>query len=132
MGFFYEDGGPVRRSSKKAFEWFMKAAEQGSSWGQYLVAECYGSGLGVRKSLRKAVEWYKKAAEQGDEDSMYLLGWHYCMGYGVKQNDEEGYKWFEKAGCHSTVEALRKSEGNRGGWEVYTGDGSDAAPFTPR
>ena len=119
MGLFYEDGGPVRRSSRKAFEWYMKAAEQGDVWGQYLVAECYTSGLGVRRSYKKAVEWYKKAADQGDHDAMYLLGWHYCMGYGVTRDDEEGYKWFEKAGCHATAEALRKSEDNRFGFVEY-------------
>ena len=120
MGFFYEDGGPVKRSSKKAFEWFMKAAEQGSSWGQFLVAECYSKGRGVRRSYQKALYWYKKAAEQGDEDAMFNVGWFYCMGLGVKKDNEKGYEWIEKSGCHTTLELLKITENNRGGFVNYS------------
>ena len=120
MGFFYEDGGPVRRSSKKAFEWFMKAAEQGSSWGQFLVAECYSKGSGVRRSYQKALFWYMKAAEQGDEDAMFQVGLFYCFGLGVKKDNEKGYEWIEKSGCQTTLELLKMTENNRGGFVDYS------------
>ncbi len=47
--------------------WMQKAAEQGHSGAQQLLAELYEKGEGVGKDLEKALMWYRKAAEQGNE-----------------------------------------------------------------
>ena len=88
LGIYYRDGRYVKHNDKKAFEWFMRAAERGYSQGQFLVAKCYADGTGVRKSDKKALEWYTKAAEQGDKDAMLEVGGFYCHGRGVKRDDK--------------------------------------------
>lgn len=120
MGEYYSRGRGVRQSNKKAFEWYMKAAEQGDLWGQFFVAECYADGIGVRRSYRKALEWYMKAAEQGDKDAMLWVGWFYCFGLGVKRDDQKGYEWVEKSGYQTTLELLKITENNRGGFVEYS------------
>ena len=120
MGFYYSQGKVIRGGAKDAFKWFLKAAEQGDVWGQFLVAECYANGSGVRQSYREALEWYMKAAEQGDKDAMFHVGWFYCNGLGVERDDQKGYEWVEKSGYQTTLELLKITENNRGGFVSYS------------
>ena len=120
LGIYYRDGRYVKHNDKKAFEWFMRAAERGYSQGQFLVAKCYADGTGVRKSDKKALEWYTKAAEQGDKDAMLEVGGFYCRGRGVKRDDKKGYEWVEKSGCQSVLEYLKKTEDDRDGFVNYS------------
>lgn len=69
----YDRGDGVRKSYKKAIEWYTKSAEQGNVKAQYNLAECYEIGSGVKKDIDKAVEWYTKAAAQGDEEAKNKL-----------------------------------------------------------
>lgn len=120
MGFYYSQGKVIRGGAGDAFKWFMKAAEQGDSWGQFLVAECYADGSGVRQSYRDALKWYMKAAEQGDKDAMFHVGWFYCNGLGVERDDQIGYEWVEKSGYQTTLELLKITENDRGGFVNYS------------
>ena len=49
----------------KAFEWYIKSAEQGDSAGQYFVGRAYERGEGVGRDMNAAVNWYRKSAAQG-------------------------------------------------------------------
>ena len=48
----------------QAFEWILKAAEQGSASAQNSVGICYEQGEGVEKDGAKAAQFYRKAADQ--------------------------------------------------------------------
>ena len=48
-----------------AFEWIMRAADQGYAAAQYKIGEMYEQGRGVRKDAGAAAMWYTLAAEQG-------------------------------------------------------------------
>ncbi len=48
-----------------AFEWIMRAADQGYAAAQYKIGELYEQGRGVRKDAGAAAMWYTLAAEQG-------------------------------------------------------------------
>lgn len=56
---FYQDGNYEQARSS-----FLKAAEQGDSWGQYNLADMYEYGEGGTQSLEQAYYWYKQATEQ--------------------------------------------------------------------
>ncbi len=57
----------------KAFEWFLKAAEQGNPDSQFTVGRFYARGIGIEKNLIKAMEWYQKSADQGCTRAVDLL-----------------------------------------------------------
>lgn len=62
----------------RAFDWYLKAAEQGLRRAECLVGICYeygvggcdNHGLGVEERQEKALMWYLKAAAKGDEDAL--------------------------------------------------------------
>ena len=62
---YYTNGGYVKKSRKKALQWYERAAQYGNLQAQEYVAECYEKGRGVEKNDDAAYEWYKRAAKQG-------------------------------------------------------------------
>ena len=70
IGRYYEN---VKKDSKQAFDYYLKAAKMGEPIAQTNVAWRYEKGKGVEKDISKAKYWYEKAAEQGDTDSKHRL-----------------------------------------------------------
>ena len=64
----------VGKSTTKAVEWMLKAANQGLVEAQVSMAAFYDGGLGVKQDVKIATKWYEKAAAQGHEVSLALLG----------------------------------------------------------
>jgi TPR repeat protein len=50
----------------EAFQYSMRAAEQGYTVAQVTVGMAYGSGQGVRENLTEAHRWLSRAAAKGD------------------------------------------------------------------
>ncbi len=67
-----EDGVP--RLTRLAFDYFGKAAQQGSAQGQLMLAVCYENGIGCDQSTPDARVWAQKAAQQGDFRALTMLG----------------------------------------------------------
>lgn len=84
-------------SYDKAFEWFMKAANQDNAKAQQNVGYCYEKGVGVQKNDKEAFRWTKKAAEQGLADAQWFLGDCYKEGIGVEINYDEAHRWYTKS-----------------------------------
>lgn len=61
------------KRNRQAFEWFMKAAEQGHPDGLFWVAHCYREGQGVEKNRDTAIHWYKRAEAAGNENAKHTL-----------------------------------------------------------
>jgi TPR repeat protein len=93
VGYAYDRGEGTRKNAKKAFEWYLKAAEQGHAYVQTNVGVAYDRGESVRKNAKKAFEWYLKAAEQGNEFGQYNVGYAYEYGEGVGKNKTRAYAW---------------------------------------
>ena len=54
---------------RKAFEYFMMAAEQGKPDSMCNIGVMYEYGQYVRKDRREALKWYKKALDNGDPNA---------------------------------------------------------------
>lgn len=91
----------------KAFEWRVKAANQGYAPAQFSVGQNYyfgpskfegpTKGQGVSQDYSEAFKWYMKAANQGHSESQISLGIMYREGYGVRQDHTKAIQWFKKA-----------------------------------
>ena len=55
--------GGVARNPSKAMQWYLRAAQNGSSCGQFNVALCYLNGEGTAMSPAGAAGWFMRAAE---------------------------------------------------------------------
>lgn len=102
----------------EAFQWYMKAAEQGYNKGQYNLAVCYRDGAGVDKDREEAFKWFLKASEQGLDLAQYDLAVCYRDGDGVDKDQEEAFRWFLKAAEQGIADAQ-----NQAGFYYYQRQG---------
>lgn len=97
LGYCYNGGRGVPKSSGEAAKWYRKSAEQGNAEAQNSLGDCYAYGDGVMSSYAEAVKWWRKSAEQGNSWGQYHLGWSYVRGEGVEQSYAEAAKWYQKS-----------------------------------
>ena len=97
VGNFYGRGLGVPQDPKRAFEWYKKAADLGSTDGMFNMASAYRDGTGVPKDLTKAAQQFERGAKLGDVSAMQQLCEAYVWGYGVTQDYVEARDWCEKA-----------------------------------
>jgi TPR repeat protein len=113
-------GKGVEQNYTKAFEWYLKAAEQGNTDAQIHIGYMYHEGKGVDQNDIEAIKWLAKAAEQGDANAQYNLGVMFGNGYGTEQDEDKALDWYEKAakngyrnaywGLASTLHYLNRHE----------------------
>src|SRR5436305_12876345 len=73
LGYCYQYGIGKRKDKFKAFEFYLKSAEEGYSAAKNNLGYCYQNGIGATKDEKKAFEWYLKAANE-DLYAQYNLG----------------------------------------------------------
>ena len=83
--------------SIEAYQWFMKAAEEGYAVAESNIGVCYYEGIGVDVNLSEAFKWVMKAAKHGFAQAQENIGINYFSGENVEKNPEEAFKWFMKA-----------------------------------
>jgi len=93
VGFMYEFGHGVRRSSAQAAAWYRRAAEQGDDLAQSSLGVMYLNGDGVPQNNAEAMKWTLLAAKQGNPVAESSMGMIYKQGYGVPQNYILAYMW---------------------------------------
>lgn len=82
---------------QQAFQWFLKAAEQGHAKAQLEVGYSYGTGRGTSKDRYKAFSWYQKSANQNNEIAAYNVGLYYENGYGVVKSPTKAFEYYMKS-----------------------------------
>jgi len=122
LGAMYENGIMVSQNPKKAFEWYLSAANHDDPQGQTLVGRAYADGRGVQKDEDEALSWFRKsvqtglkgfstqpiffnggskgaieAAKIGNVIAQGIVGSMYLTGHGVVQSDTEAVRWLTKA-----------------------------------
>ena len=100
----YEEGMGTVPDKEKALEWYLRAATQGDSVGQFNVGYHYET-LG---DYATAVEWYRKAGRQGNVDALCNLGDMYEEGVKIPQDHLKALKCFRRAAQDRIVYAQYK------------------------
>jgi serine/threonine protein kinase len=99
----YFQGEGVPKDIKKAFSWFLKAANGGDVPSQRVVATFYMAGTDIPQNYTESFKWFSKASSKGDTDSQSGLGFLYFQGFGVKQDYAKAFELFSKAGKKGDV-----------------------------
>ena len=82
---------------EKAFEWFLKSAQEGNKFAQYSLANLYYYGNGVEKDLSQAFLWYRKSSERGQPYAPYAVAQMYDKGEYVSQSEETAQRYYKVA-----------------------------------
>lgn len=100
MGTLYAEGDKIfKRNDKKAFEFYLQAANLGHGKAQNNVATWYFNGRFINKDSEEAVRWFLRAANENNiPESMYALSQIYGKGTkDISQDLEKSRYWLEKA-----------------------------------
>ncbi|CAI2164472.1 8382_t:CDS:2 [Funneliformis geosporum] len=103
LGLFYYYNIEVDEDSSKAFELFLKAANEGCSIAQVYLARCYHDGYGIESNKELAFKWYQKSVENKSIIGQFYLGHCYEFGIGIKENAKEKVIWYQKAACNGNM-----------------------------
>jgi TPR repeat protein len=88
----------LERALPERFDVWRRAAEDaGLAEAQWLLGQCYESGLAIVWDLHRAARLYRQAAVQGYAPAMNSLGYLYLNGRGVDRNPRVGWCWYERA-----------------------------------
>lgn len=114
MGKNYENGKNGKpKDVRKAFQYYLKAAEMGCADAYWCVGLEYMYGPGLDKNYVEAVRWFKKnyEAHSWSTTSAKCIGECYRDGgYGLTANRDEAIRWFREAankGNDDAKKALR-------------------------
>lgn len=102
----YHEGLWVKKNSRVAFRYFLKAAQSGCVDAQNAVGFSYFNKWGVKQDYAKAFEWCLLAAKGGMAASQSKLGQMYEKGYGVEKNAVQSFHWFLKAARLGNADAM--------------------------
>ena len=91
------DRGIIPKDTRKAAEWYEKAALQGHAKAQSALGHMFISGYGVPKNDVIGVGWLQKAADQGDADAQLALGWLYADSKGIPDDPAKALQWWQHA-----------------------------------
>ena len=104
----YQNGVGVIQNYEKAFEWHLKAAEQGMLGSQVNVGIMYENSIGTKKDISKAMEWYLIAAERNESQAQFNLAVIYHQGSGNNKDVvdfEKALKWYNRAARQGYADA---------------------------
>lgn len=102
----YYEGKAVDENAKKAFNWYLKAANQGNAVAQAKVGVIYHNGRYVKLDYSKAFEWYQKAVKEDVAEAQFGLGLIYAYGNEVPKDLEKSKYWLTEAAEQNYVPAL--------------------------
>ena len=102
-GRLYAEGDLVPQSNRRAYGYYLAAAERGYPTAQYLVGLEYFQGRHLPKSEKSAVKWLTRAAKNGNVDAYRVLGEIYEQGqFNVAKDREKAREWFALANQQET------------------------------
>jgi uncharacterized protein len=79
-----------------AYQWYLKAAQQGYALAQLEVGEAFVLGKGVAQSDERAFPWLRQATEQGLARAQYMFGMRHPRS-SLSDDIAVAAKWFRKA-----------------------------------
>lgn len=113
LGRIYDEGGLGRVNAKKAFEYYLLAAERNVSNAMLMTGLFYAQGLSVSKDLTAAEMWIRKGVGAGDPDGKATLrtflsngAVEYATGEAGLVDDEKAMAMAEEAEALGNREAF--------------------------
>lgn len=107
---FYVKGDGTKKDAVKAYEYYLKAAENGNVESQRAVAFAYYAGSSLPKDAEKAIYWFEKAATAGDLRSQAMLGYLYWVGIGAGTDRVLAYAWSNIASAKGDKTAIQNRD----------------------
>jgi hypothetical protein len=123
IAFLSREMGSSTTGDQQAFDWILKAADQGDILAEKHLEWMYWLGIGTEKDQAKSFAWNMKTANQGDAQAEYLLGAHYAEGVGVHKNLVEAMRWYQKSADQGYGEAEDSV-----GYALLKGEGIEKNP----
>lgn len=106
LGMLLANGNAIELDHKAAYEWFVKASEQGIARASSAIAWLYSMGYGVPQDEDKAGEWFLKAAEQGSANDQFTVAGMYRWGrFGISPDNEKMLYWYHQAAAQGLSHA---------------------------
>lgn len=87
----------TEQNNEKAFEWFLKSAQEGNKFAQYSLANLYYYGNGAEKNLKEAFGWYMRSAKQGQPYASYAVAQMYSKGEYVEHDEKTAQEYYNQA-----------------------------------
>lgn len=87
----------TEQNYEKAFQWFLKSAQEDNKFAQYSLANLCYYGTGVEKDLSQAFLWYQKSSSQGQPYASYAIAQMYNKGEYVCQSEETAQRYYKDA-----------------------------------
>jgi TPR repeat protein len=97
LGIHYRDGIGVDIDYKRAFEWFLKSANNGCVLGMNNTGYAFRNGQGTSVDYEFAFGWFQEAVKLDYGNAMVNIGDMYRYGLGVKVDLSEAMKYYTKA-----------------------------------
>ena len=97
LGDIYRIGLGVSVDNQKAFNYYLKSAENNNPIGLLSVGYCYENGIGIKKDEKEAVEYYRESSQRGNANALRNLGLCYKYGIGVNINNKKSINYFKEA-----------------------------------
>lgn len=120
---YYQGLGNIEKNYPKALEYYLRAANNGSSAAMNMVGWMMQKGLGVAINIPKAAAWYGNAAKKGHGPAMAHLADLYTAGTGIAQDHVKAANLYLKAAEKGQVSAMYKT-----GRAYQAGTGVGKAP----
>ena len=114
-------GHEMPKNEEKSYEYFLKAAEGGHPFSQFLIGSCYVSGQITKKDRKKGFEWLLKASNGGVPDAQYQIAMLYIEGNPIPKDLKTAFEWLKKSAeegnCKEAYVALSSCYGHGEGVE---------------
>lgn len=88
-----QEGIGTTQDLKKAFEYYLIAANQGLAFAQHVIGFYYDKGYGVEKNSKKAFEYFSLAANQSNAEAQFNVGISYRDGDGIEKDSKKAFEY---------------------------------------
>lgn len=110
IGWMNYEGQGTPKNLENSFVYFKQSAENGFSFGQFMLAQAYLCGEGTACDDNKAVYWFEQASLNGYSKAQYKLGMIYYYGedngLSIKKDTKYAIQLFKKAAEGGSKEAV--------------------------
>lgn len=111
LGYMYSNGLGKEKDICKAIYYYQKAADLGSSAGQYNLGLKYRYKIDENLNYEKAIHYFQLSAKQGNLLAFKSIAHMYEEGEGVEKDKEKAIYYYSLANAYDNIcEILKKDE----------------------